>query len=110
VILRAVGFGQKIWRAGAGVALLISAAAAAAEPAEPLTVTQLGDPETTLQISTFGNVGGSDRDLGDFGRAVSEALRVQQQSIEGRCNSAHRNFGTTAARWAWEARCRYQRY
>jgi hypothetical protein len=105
-----VGFGQEIWRLGAGIALLLSAAAAAAGRPEPLTVTQLGEPERELQISASRNIDGPDGEIYDFSRAVSEALRAQKQSIEGRCSSARRDFGTIAARWAWEARCRYQRY
>jgi hypothetical protein len=105
-----MGFGQKIWRSGAGIPLLLTAAAASAEPAEPLTVTQLGDPETKLQVSASGTIGGQDGDIDSFSRAVGEALSLQQQSIDARCRSAPRNSGTIAARWAWEARCRYQRY
>src|SRR5258708_6453081 len=110
-MLHAVGFGRKIARAGAGVALLLSAAAVAAEPAEPLSVTKLGDPETKLQISTASdNIGAPDGDTDEFSRAVSEAVRAQQQSVEARCQSMNRPTGPIAVRWAWEARCRYRRY
>jgi hypothetical protein len=64
-----------------------------------------------LQISTASsNIGGPDGDIDDFSRAVSEALRQQQQSTEVRCPSANSVSGSIAARWAWEARCRYKRY
>lgn len=110
-MLHAVGFGRKIARSGAGIALLLSAAAGAAEPAEPLTVTKLGDPETKLLISTASdNVGVPDGDTDEFGRAVSEAVRAQQQSVGARCQSMDRLTGSIAVRWAWEARCRYRRY
>jgi len=110
-MLDAVGFGRKIPRSGAGIALLLSAAAGAAEPAEPLTVTKLGDPEAKLLISTASdNIGAPDGDTDEFGRAVSETVRAQQQSLEARCQSTNRPTGSITVRWAWEARCRYRRY
>jgi hypothetical protein len=91
--------------------LLVSAAASTAEPAEPLTVTKLGDPESKLLISSASdNIGVPQGDTDEFGRAISEAVRTQQQSIEARCQVTNRTTGPIAARWAWEARCRYRRY
>ncbi len=110
-MLEAMGFGRKIGRATAGIAIMASAAGGLAEPAEPLTVTRLGDSETELLISAAsGNVDGADHDVDDFSRAVSEAVRTQQQSTEAQCQATHRGTGSIAARWAWEARCRYRRY
>src|SRR5205814_5001445 len=106
-----MGVGRNIGRSGAAIALLVTAAVSSAEPAEPLTVTQLGDPESKLQISTASSsIGGRDGDVDNFSRAVSEAVRTQQRSIETTCQSANRGIGPIAARWAWEARCRYRRY
>jgi hypothetical protein len=91
--------------------LLASAARGVAEPAEPLTVTRLGDSESKLLISTAsGTIDGAGGEVDDFSRAITEAVRRQQQSIEARCPSANRVSGSIAARWAWEARCRYKRY
>jgi hypothetical protein len=110
-MLHAVGFGRKIARVGAGIVLLLSAAVVAAEPAEPLTVTRLGDSESKLLISAASDhIGAPDGDTDEFGRAISEAVRAQQQSIEARCQSTSRPTGSIAVRWAWEARCRYRRY
>jgi hypothetical protein len=93
------------------LALLLSAAARAAEPTEPLKVTRLGDPESGLQISAAtDNIGVPDGDSGEFGRAVSDAVRAQQQSIQASCQSAPTAKRSIAVRWAWEARCRYRRY
>ena len=106
-----MGFGRKIWRSGAAIALLLTAAAATAEPAEPLTVTQLGDPETKLQIvNASDNIGVPQGDTDEFSRAISGAVREQQQSTEAQCQATNRVTGSIAARWAWEARCRYRRY
>lgn len=106
-----MGYGQTIARSCAALALLLSAAARAAEPAEPLKVTRLSDPESDLKISAASdNIGVPDVDSDEFGRAVNEAVRIQQQSIQAQCRSADRGSGTISARWAWEARCRYRRY
>jgi hypothetical protein len=106
-----MGFGRKIWRSGAGIALLLSAMAAAAEPAEPLTVTKLGDPQRELLISSASdNIGTPDGDTDEFSRAISGGVREQQQSTEAQCQATNRATGSIAARWAWEARCRYRRY
>jgi hypothetical protein len=104
-------FGRQIWRMGAGIALLVSAAAGTAEPPEPLTVTRLAASESKLLISTGStDTAGSERAANDFSRAVGEAVRIQRQSIEAECQSADRATGQVSARWAWEARCRYKRY
>ena len=101
-------FGRTIGRSIAAIALLASAAGAIAEPREPLTVTQLGDPESELRVATIGNVDGPDLDA--FSRAVSDAVRRQQQSVEEQCRSAPTSSGSIAAKWAREASCRYRRY
>jgi hypothetical protein len=111
-MLHAVGFRLKIAQSAATFALLLSAAAGAAEPTEPLTVTKLGDPESKLLSSSASdNTGTPDGDAaGEFSRAITETVRAQQQSIEARCQSVDRASGPIATRWAWEARCRYRRY
>jgi hypothetical protein len=95
-----------------GLALLVVGAAATAEPTEPLTVTQLGDSEAKLLTPVSASIADSsaNADIGHFGRAVAEAVREQQQSIEDRCRSKARGSDKVAARWAWEASCRYRRY
>src|SRR4051812_21170729 len=106
-----MGFGREIWRMGAGIALLLSAAAAMAEPAEPLTVTRLAASESKLLISAGStDTADSEGAANDFSRAVGEAVRLQRQSIDAECQSANRATGQVSARWAWEARCRYRRY
>lgn len=90
--------------------LLAGAARGIAEPAEPLTVTRLQDSESGLLV-TIGpeNVGKPDA-ADSFSRAISQAVRLQQQSIEAKCNSARPGTGAITVRWAWEASCRYKRY
>jgi hypothetical protein len=106
-----MGFGRKLWRPGAAIVLLATAGVGAAAPFEPLIVTQLADPETKLQISTASEKSGApDGDIGDFSRAISEAVRTQQQSVKARCKSANTVSRPIVARWAWEASCGYQRH
>jgi len=90
---------------------MLYAAGSAAEPAEPLKVTRLGNPESELQISAASDsIGSPDRDCDAVGRAVSDAIRAQQQSIQADCQAASTAKSSIAARWAREARCRYRRY
>jgi hypothetical protein len=106
-----VGYRRKIARSGAVLALALSAAVRAAEPTEPLTVTRLPDAENELLTSAASdNVGTSDHDPGEFSRAVSEAVRLQQQAMQSSCQSVPTARSAVTVRWAWEARCRYQRY
>jgi hypothetical protein len=97
------------FRTIAALALMLSSPAEATEPAEPLTVTRLPDGEKLLVTSAA-----SDRtpenDTGQFSRAVSDAVRAQQQSMQANCQAVPTASSPIAARWAWEARCRYKRY
>jgi len=107
-----MGFRRETCRAMACAVLSCTAADTSAEPGEPLKVTQLGDPESELEAAAvLENSGGANARAGqdDFSRAINQALRAQQRSIEEKCRSANRDSGTIASRWAWEASCRYQR-
>ena len=100
-----------IARSSAPLALLLSAPASSAEPAEPLTVTRLPDAERELLVSAASDdIGAPKSDPDQFSRAVSDALRVQQRSMRAQCRSAPTANSSVAVRWAWEAHCRYQRY
>lgn len=91
------------------LALTASALAGAAEPAEPLTVTRLPDAEKLL-VTSAASDSTPEGDTGQFSRAVSDALRAQQQSLQANCQAVPAANSPVAARWAWEARCRYKRY
>lgn len=107
-----MGYKQKIGHMVLGLALLVVGARATAEPTEPLKVTQVGGSEAELLTTVSANIADSSAngDVGNFGRAVAEAVREQQQSIEDRCRSKARGSGKVAAQWAREASCRYRRY
>ena len=89
--------------------LVLSAAARAAEAADPLPVTRLPDAEKLL-VTSAASDGAPGADTGQFSRAVSDAVRAQQQSAQATCQSVPTASSPIAARWAWEARCRYKRY
>jgi hypothetical protein len=108
-----MGFGRKFCRWSAGAALLLGTGLAAAEPSEPLRVIQLGDPEAALRSASLNADGGDpaiEGDIESFGRAVSQAVREQQRSIDALCRSRPQPSGSVAAQWSWEASCRYRRY
>jgi hypothetical protein len=107
-----MGYKREIRTMVLGLALLVVGAESTAEPTEPLKVTQLGVSEAELLTPVSASIADSSAngDIGNFGRAISEAVREQQQSIEDRCRSKARGSGQVAARWAWEASCRYRRY
>ena len=88
---------------------MLGTTAGAAEPAEPLTVTRLPDAEKLLVTSAVSDNTPDDA-AGQFSRAITAAVRTQQQSIQANCEAAPTASGPIAARWAWEARCRYKRY
>ena len=84
-----MGYGRIIsGKSCAALGLLLSAAASAPEATEPLKVTRLGDPESELQISAASdNIGVPTSDSDGFSRAVSAAVRAQQQSTQASCQS-----------------------
>ena len=118
-----MGFERKAIRAMLSAVLLSSAAAAgAATVKEPLIVTRLADPdhgiesrvESTLQIvrtrADVDKPDSLDQAMDSFGRAIGQAITLEQQAIQSACNSAERPKPGTAAAYDWRARCSYQRY
>lgn len=87
----------------------VAGAAEPAEPAEPLTVTRLPAAEKLL-VTSAASDSTPEGDTGQFSRAVSDAVRAQQQSMQANCQAVPAANSPVAARWAWEARCRYKRY
>ena len=100
--------------------LLGGASAARAAPAEPLVVTQLADPDPNYVPPESERQAGTrstrvdaapvmDAAMQDFGRAIGQAALLQRQAIRAKCNSSDPVPSDGAARWAWEANCRYLR-
>jgi hypothetical protein len=107
---------------GALIALLAGTAQpAVAAPGEPLIVTQLPDPDPYYvppaeHSSGARKVASGQRDsaldaaMEQFGRAIGQATRLQQQAIDARCRSGVPASAGTSERFAWEASCRYSRH
>lgn len=97
------------------------AAPARSEPPEPLVITQLPDPEPTFMSVSADESGAMraresdqspalDQAMLDFGRAIGQATRIQEQAIEARCKSGEPSGGNLVDRLTWAENCRYQRY
>jgi hypothetical protein len=115
-----MGFERKISCLCLIIASLGANPAVAAPATEPLIVTRLADPDPNYvpppaerHAARMGRQDESptlDSAMQDFGRAIGQAAILQQQAIEARCNSGAPVPSGGAARWAWEANCRYQRH
>jgi hypothetical protein len=114
-----MGFERKIFCLCLTIASLGADPALAAPASEPLIVTRLADPDPNYvapagerhaaRMSRQGEAPTLNSAMQDFGRAIGQAAILQQQAIEARCNSGAPVPSDGAARWAWEANCRYQR-
>ena len=116
-----MGFVRKIAPAAAGIALLAATWPAAAEPSERLIVTQLADPDPNYVPPPEPKYGRQhaavedespaiDAAMADFGRALGQAVLVQQLLIEQRCKSGEAAAASGTDRMAWEAACKYARH
>ena len=117
-----MGFERKIGRMVVGLSLLVAGAGAIGASPEPATVLRLPDhaanfvplPEPSLARDTasdelYGNPS-TEQALQEFGRAIGQAVQVQQQVIEAACRSPQGPTASASARWAWQANCSYQRH
>ena len=100
---------------GIALALLGGSVPAAAEPREPLVITRLPDPEPDF-ASPSRERGGRDEEtvkldeaMQNFSLAIGQATRLEQQAVAQRCRSGVPGQTKASDRFAWEARCRYQR-
>lgn len=106
-----------------GVALagtLLGGAPAAAAP-EPLVVTRLQDPDPNYvplpepkdgarRADDADENASIDQAIQDFGRAIGQAGMIIRQKVEAKCREGIPGDVPTEQRYAWEARCSYQRY
>jgi hypothetical protein len=116
-----MGFKRMMTDVALCVALLPGGATAAvAAPAEPLVVTQLADPDPNYVPPPNEQQPGTpwtridaapvlDAAMQDFGRAIGQAALLQRRAGQAKCNSSAPVPADGAARWAWEANCRYER-
>lgn len=112
------------WRIIAGLVTgvaVLGAGPAVSASREPLIVTKLADPDPNfvpqkasadLETGAGGASDGPalDQAMQDFGRAIGQAVRIEQQATEARCRSGEPAGASEADRFAWAASCRYQRH
>ena len=114
-----MGFVRKIGLATLSVAFLSEGAPVGAEPAEPLAVIQLADPDPNFvppppepkraRKRELVEDSPLDQAMTQLGLALAQAIARQQQLIEERCKSSDSEAATGADRMAWEAACKYTR-
>lgn len=118
-----MGFERKVFRAAFSAVLMLSPATLAAAPApEPLIITKNADPDSGFVAAPEANLtvvrtraGGSDAPtleeaMETFGRAVGQAIRVEQQAMEAACRSTPRPKAGSSEVYAWQSRCNYNRH
>ena len=114
-----MGFVRKILLPTVGTALLGAGTPARAEPAEPLIVTRLADPDPNYvpppeakhgrRHAVAGEADASVDAVMAFGQALGQAMQAQQQLIEQQCKASEAANEDDSQRMAWEAACKYTR-
>jgi hypothetical protein len=115
-----MGCVRNILNLGLAAGLLVAGFGASASP-EPLVVTRLPDPDPnyvppplepagTVRRDDADQNASIDRAMEDFGRAVGQAGLVIRQKLESKCRESIPADVPAEQRYAWEARCSYQRY
>jgi hypothetical protein len=102
-------------------ALALSAAPVDARSAkEPLIITPLPDAEAgfvqtgeaklvVTRSAASEETPSIDDAMASFGRAIGQAIGVEQQAIQAACKSAEAPESGTPAAYEWRARCSYVR-
>ena len=104
-----MGFKREIGRRGLAIALLAGAAAAHADPREPLIVTHLPEAEVEVIALADPEASEADRQAQLFAQAISQAAAAERQANAAKCRSSDPVPVGGAERLAWEANCRYRR-
>ena len=114
-----MGFVRKIGLATLCVAFLSEGAPVGAEPAEPLAVIQLADPDPNYvppppepkhaRKRELVEDSSLDEAMTQFGLALGQAIARQQQLMLERCKSSDSEAASDQDRMAWEAACKYTR-
>lgn len=99
--------------------VLSAASAASAQAKEPLIVTRMPDPDPNYvpapaEKGARGRIQsaepeGLEQVMQNFGRALGQAVAVQQQQMQSRCRQTLPGPLTPEQRFQWAASCRYER-
>jgi hypothetical protein len=116
-----MGFERRLIRGLLSAALLAGAAPAGAQAEkEPLIITPLPDAEAgfvqtgeaklvVTRSAASEETPSIDDAMASFGRAIGQAIGVEQQAIQAACKSAEAPESGTPAAYEWRARCSYVR-
>lgn len=116
-----MGFERRLACGMLSAALALSAAPVDARSAkEPLIITPLPDAEAgfvqtgeaklvVTRSAASEETPSIDDAMASFGRAIGQAIGVEQQAIQAACKSAEAPESGTPAAYEWRARCSYVR-
>jgi len=116
-----MGFERRLACGMLSAALALSAAPVDARSAkEPLIITSLPDAEAgfvqtgeaklvVTRSAASEETPSIDDAMASFGRAIGQAIGVEQQAIQAACKSAEAPESGTPAAYEWRARCSYVR-
>lgn len=116
-----MGFERRLACGMLSAALALSAAPVDARSAkEPLIITPLPDAEAgfvqtgeaklvVTRSAASDETPSIDDAMASFGRAIGQAIGVEQQAIQAACKSAEAPESGTPAAYEWRARCSYVR-
>lgn len=116
-----MGFERRLACGMLSAALALSAAPVDARSAkEPLIITPLPDAEqgfvrtgeaklVVTRSAASEETPSIDDAMASFGRAIGQAIGVEQQAIQAACKSAEAPESGTPAAYEWRARCSYVR-
>ena len=116
-----MGFERRLACGMLSAALALSAAPVDARSAkEPLIITPLPDAEAgfvqtgeaklvVTRSDASDETPSIDDAMASFGRAIGQAIGVEQQAIQAACKSAEAPESGTPAAYEWRARCSYVR-
>lgn len=115
-----MGFERTILSAAVSAALVPAASAHAAGAKEPLIITKASNGDAIVFASNEGakmsfaraepdETSLIDQAISNFGRAVSDALRADQDATQAACKLSTPPKAGTPVAWEWGARCTYVR-
>jgi hypothetical protein len=116
-----MGFERRLMPGFVSTALLLAAAPVGAHEAkEPLIITQIPDAEpgfvrageaklVITRSAASDETPSIDDAMASFGRAIGQAIGIEQQAIQAACKSGEAPKAGTPAAYEWRARCSYVR-
>jgi hypothetical protein len=117
-----MGFERRLIRGLLSAALLaVAAPVGARAEKEPLIITPLADAEAgfvrtgeaklvVTRSAASEETPSIDDAMASFGRAIGQAIGVEQRAMEEKCRASREVPESATNRFAWAANCRYSRH